>query len=271
MRIQRRLRSTGLALAASASLVVGGVCALAPDAAAAGDTRDGPTVTIGDGSAHSYVTVGGDGTPTATGIRMTAAALDGLTSAADVPMQVFRLALPQDAPETVFDHLTVDWNPHGHEPAGVFTKPHFDMHFYMIDSAAVGEITPMRLDFIPRASNVPPARYMPAGYAPAPGPAVLNTVPDMGMHWFDSTDRIGPGFDFQQVLIAGSWDGAYTFMEPMMTRDWMLTRQSVEQQIRQPEAYAKSGYYPTTYSARFDESSNEYVVEFGGMVLRAAS
>ncbi|MGW0043941.1 DUF5602 domain-containing protein [Rhodococcus sp. NPDC003348] len=271
MRIRPRFRSAGVALAACATLAVGSACASDPAEAATGDTLNGPVVNVGNGSAHSYVTVGADGTPAATGIRMTPAALDGLTTAADVPMQTFQLALPQGAPATVFDHLTLDWNPHGHEPAGVFTKPHFDMHFYMIDAAAVGEITPMRVDFVPRASNVPPAQYMPTGYMAPPGIPAMNTVPDMGLHWFDGAAGIAPGFDFRQVLIAGSWDGAYTFLEPMMTREWMLTKQSVDEQVKQPAAYAKSGWYPTTYTVRFDEPANEYVIELGGMTMRQAS
>lgn len=271
MRSQPRLRSTGLALVACMSLAVGSACASDPADAATGATLDGPTVGVGNGTAHSYVTVDADGAPAATGIRMTATALDGLTTAADVPMQVFDLALPQGAPTTVFDHLTVDWNPHGHEPSGVFTEPHFDMHFYMINSAAVGEITPMRLDFVPRASNLPPAQYMPTGYAPPPGPAVMNTVTDMGLHWTDGAAGIAPGFDFTQLLIAGSWDGAHTFLEPMMTREWMLTKRSVDQSVNQPQAYAEAGYYPTTYSVRYDESSDEYVIELGGMTMRQAS
>ncbi|GAA4487353.1 DUF5602 domain-containing protein [Rhodococcus olei] len=268
MRSLRYVRSAGFALTTCAALAL--TSAGPGGSAAATATVDGPTVNVGNGTAHSYVTVNADGTPNATGIRMTAAALDGLTDAPDVQMQGFPLALPQHAPATVFDHLTLDWNPHGHGPAGEYTEPHFDMHFYMIDAAAVGEITPMRIDFVPRASNLPPAGHMPSGYVPDPGPAVLNTAPDMGLHWDDTTAGIHPGFDFEQVLRAGSWDGSYIFLEPMMTRDWMLTKQSVDQPVSQPQVYARSGYYPTTYSVRHDEASNEYVVELGGMTLRQA-
>ncbi len=267
----RSLRnSAGRIFLTCATLV--GTLAGAGGAAATTSTYDGPTVKVGNGIAYAYVTAEADGTPRATGIRMSANALDGLTDAPDVAMQQFRLALPQDAPATVFDHLTVDWNPHGHGPSGVFTKPHFDMHFYTIDVAAVGQITPMRLDFLPRASNVPAARYMPAGYAPMGEPAVLNTVPEMGLHWLDQANGVGaPGYDFQQTLLAGSWDGAPTFLEPMMARDWMLTRQDVELPISQPQAYARTGYQPTRYSVRYEEATAEYVIELGGMTMRQAS
>lgn len=250
---------------AAPTLAALAITTLATPASATDTTLDGPTVPIGAGTAHSYVSVDTDGDPTATGLRLTASALDGLSPNS---MQVFTLDLPQAAPATVFDHLTVDWNPHGHGP-GAFTRPHFDMHFYMIDEAAVGEITPMRLDFLPRASNLPPAQAMPTGYEPPPGPAALNTVQDMGLHWTPVADAANaPGYEFHHIVQAGSWDGDYIFLEPMMTRDWLLEKHTVEEPVAQPEIYTRPGFHPTTYRATYDASTDEYVVEFGGMTPR---
>ena len=48
--------------------------------------------------------------------------------------------LPPDvAAATGFDHLGVNWEPHGHPP-GAFLTPHFDFHFYTIDPGRVGSI-----------------------------------------------------------------------------------------------------------------------------------
>jgi hypothetical protein len=44
----------------------------------------------------------------------------------------FTLALPKEAAPTAYNHIGIDWNPQGHEPQGIYDKPHFDFHFYMI-------------------------------------------------------------------------------------------------------------------------------------------
>ena len=180
--------------------------------------------------------------------------------------------LPEQAYSTVFDHLMLNGNSHGHEPAVLFGKPHFDMHFYMVDSAAVAKIDPSSPDFATRAAHLPDAKYVPAGYVTPPGPAAENTVPAMGLHWVDTADGLVPGkYDFKQILINGSRDGTYTFIEPMMTREWMLTKQAIQENIKQPQAYQRSGYFPTTYSVRYDDQAKEYSISLGGMMMRQAS
>ncbi|CRK54435.1 conserved exported hypothetical protein [Rhodococcus sp. RD6.2] len=272
MRIHRRTRTTATALAISSCALLAGACSETSDASPADNLLTGQSVPVGDGSGHTYVTLTDDGTPDAVGIRLSATALDGLPHDMNAPMQVFQLDLPPDAPPTVFDTVTVDWNPHGHEPQGVFTAPHFDMHFFMQDRAEIAAITPTRPEFAIQASTLPPGQYMPADYIPPPGPPALQTVPNMGLHWTDATEGVGtPDFVFDQILVAGSWDGAFTFLEPMMTREWMLTKQSVDETVKQPAAYAESGYYPTTYTVNYDDTTDEYVVELGGMTMREAS
>jgi hypothetical protein len=94
----------------------------------------------------------------------------------------------------------------------------------------------------------------------------------MGLHWVDTTDGLVPGkYDFTQILINGSWDGTYTFIEPMMKREWMLTKQTVQKNIKQPQAYQRSGCFPTTYSVRYDDQAKEYSISLGGMTMRHAS
>ncbi|MGH3844451.1 MAG: DUF5602 domain-containing protein [Pseudonocardiaceae bacterium] len=211
----------------------------------------GPAQGIGNGTAKVYTTLDNAGNPIEVGIRMSAAALDGLPKEDAVPPQMLMLTFPHQAATTVFDHVTLNWNSHGHAPVELFGKPHFDMHFYMIDMTAVAAINPSSPDFATRAAHLPDPKYVPLSYVLPPGPPVENTVPAMGLHWVDTTDGLQPGkFDFTQILINGSWDGTYSFIEPMMTRDWMLTKQAVQKGIKQPQAYQRSGYFPTTYSVR---------------------
>jgi hypothetical protein len=232
----------------------------------------GPSQSIGNGTAKTYATLDNSGNPMEVGIRLSAASLDGLPEEDAVPPRMLMLDFPDQASATVFDHVMFNWNSHGHEPAVLFGKPHFDFHFYMVDMATVAEIDPSRPDFVTRAANVPDPKYVPLDYVTPPGTPVENTVPAMGLHWVDTTDGLEPGkYNFTQTVINGSWDGTYTFIEPMMTREWMLTKQTIQEDIKQPKVYQKSGYFPTTYSVRYDDEAKEYSISLGGMTMRHAS
>lgn len=271
MRFHGMLRNTGLALALCATLAFQTGCSddttTEPDDSG---TFYGPQQNVGNGTAKAYVMLDKDGNPTEIGLRMSETALDGLPDTLDTPSQMFMLALPDQASATVFNHVMLDWNHHGHEPEILFGKPHFDMHFYMVDMAEVQAINPNNTDFGTKAMNLPEQKYVPQDYATPPGSLTENTVPFMGLHWTDSTATPAPGL-FTEVFIYGSWDGEFTFMEPMMTREWMLTKETVQENIKLPQAYKKSGYYPTTYSVRFDDTAKEYIITLGGMTMRQAS
>ncbi|MDQ3901114.1 MAG: DUF5602 domain-containing protein [Actinomycetota bacterium] len=232
----------------------------------------GPPQSIGSGTAKAYVTLDNAGNPTEVGIRMSAASLDGLPQEDAVPPHMLILDFPRQASATPFNHVMLNWNSHGHEPVELFGRPHFDMHFYMIDPAAVAQIDPTKPDFATRAAHLPDQKYVPQDYVTPPGSPTENTVPAMGLHWLDSKAGFVPGkYDFKQTVINGSWDGTYTFIEPMMTREWMLTKQAVQEKIAQPQAYQKNAYFPTTYSVHYDDQEKEYAISLGGMTMRNAS
>lgn len=179
------------------------------------------------------------------------------------------LELPDAAATTPFQYVTFDWNPHGHEPPGVFDKPHFDLHFYFLDEDEVAAISPEDPDFGAKAANLPAETHMPSGFTTAPGPPEEQGVPMMGVHWLNTEDGILDGpFDFTEVMIMGSWDGEWTFIEPMMTTEWLRGKPTVNEDLAQPEVYPADAYYPTTYSVEFEEDTGEYVVTLGGMVER---
>jgi hypothetical protein len=227
---------------------------------------------MGNGSVKTYVTLNSAGNPADIGIRMSGASLDGLPDKDAVPPKMAMLNLPEQAASTVFDHVMLNWNSHGHEPVGLFDKPHFDFHFYMTDMASVMAIDPTSKDFATRAAHFPEAKYVPRDYVPQPGPPAHTAVPAMGLHWIDTPQSLVPHkYNFQHVLLNGSWDGRYTFIEPMITKAWLLTKSSVQEKIKQPQAYQRSGYFPTTYNVHYDATSDEYVISLGGMIMHQAS
>ena len=225
---------------------------------------------IGDGSAKLYVTLDDNGDPMEIGIRITESALQGLPTE-DPPISLW-FDVPTEGNAMVIDHVSLDWNPHGHEPETIFTEPHFDMHFYMMTEAERLAIDPNDINFSQKQENLPPAEYIPTDYVvPGPPGASPEATPAMGVHLVDSKDAsIMPG-GFTEVLIYGAWDGELTFIEPMMTKAWLDGKPTLQETLKLPQKYQQNGFYPTTYNVSFDAATNEYVITLGGMVERQAS
>src|SRR5215212_1824589 len=62
------------------------------------------------------------------------------------------LTVPQDA-GTPFKSIMINWNSSGHEPDGVYDKPHFDFHFYTVGQTEVMNFT----DAVKMDQNLPNA------------------------------------------------------------------------------------------------------------------
>jgi Domain of unknown function (DUF5602) len=274
----RLARGVRLAVAVGTAVTVACSCSSGSAPAPASVTTSsgtsfGPSQPLGNGTVKTYVTLDDAGHPTEVGLRLTATALDGLpqdTGLADVVM----LAFPDQAAQTAFNHVMLNWNPQGHDPVALFGKPHFDFHFDMVDMPTMQKITPDDPQFAVKAEHLAEPRYVPAGYVLPPEPSlVAQVVPGMGLHLVDSQDAtLVPGkYDFQQVIINGEWDGRYTFVEPMITREWLLSGPTLQGNLKQPQAYQKTAYYPTGYSVHVDEQTKDYVIALTGLTPRQAS
>ena len=277
MRVGRPLRDAVLtaAVTCSALSVLTGCRAESarsdtPVPASASDMVVGPSQGLGNGNARTYVTLDGDGRPTEVGVRLSSTALEGLPQSGTMLM----LDLPDQAATTAFDHVMLNWNPQGHDPVELFGKPHFDVHFDMVDMATMHAIDPDDPDYAAKAEHLPEAKYVPQDYAVAPDvPVAAQAVPGMGVHWFDASDAsLVPGtYDFQHILLNGSWDGRHTFYEPMVTTEFLMSGPDMEQPLKQPQAFQKTAYYPTTYAIDVDEQTGDHVVSLGDMTARTAS
>jgi hypothetical protein len=143
------------------------------------------------------------------------------------------------ASSTIFNHVGLGWNPHGHEPEPIYGLPHFDFHFYEISSETVAAIPPYEVDSS-KFKNWPAPDYFPPTYF-NPGGGVTQ----MGCHWVDFTSPELNGQAFTQTFIYGSYDGKVTFYEPMITEAFIKANPSFERAIPQPTKFQKTGYYPT--------------------------
>lgn len=256
--------------------------------------RYGERVRLGNGEARSYITLDAAGRPAEVGIALTEAALEGLPDAgvghympepapgahgAHESPHIYLLDLPAQT-GVPFRFVELNWNPAGHEPAGVYEGvPHFDFHFYTIAEAARETIVPTDPGYADKANRLPSEEYVPdfnvALGPPGAAPAQI-AVPMMGVHWSDvrspelqgllgNPDAFEP---FSRTFIHGSWDGAWIFWEPMITRTHLLAKKTVTDPavrdeiipIPTPARYQTPGYYPAAYRITWDPASREYRV-----------
>jgi hypothetical protein len=212
----------------------------------------GAQTKVFNGSAQTWIKTDKSGAPEQMGITLDAAALNSLPTGEDAEEQDFPLALHPKAKEaTLFDFVLMEWNPHGHEPAGIYDKPHFDFHFYMVPEAEVDATTDMSI-----ITKPVPAVYVPANYVAGP------PVPKMGLHWLDVTSsEFQPGGTFTQTFIFGSNDGKMTFYEPMITKAFIDATTQFERSIPQSAKVQKSGYYPTKLLVVKEGASTSIVLD----------
>lgn len=237
-------------------LLVIGVLIGSHNAVATGTTSTfGESVPLGDGVVQSFVRVDDQGNPLTVGVAFTKAALSGLPDE-EFPVEVL-LKLPEDAAVQPFEHITVDWNAHGHEPPGVYDVPHFDVHFYFMPVADRKKIPP---DAEAQFAKAPPEGAVPADYQAIPG-----GVPQMGAHWVDVTSPEFNGKPFTATFIYGSYDGAVTFYEPMFAKSFLENTQTFTADIKQPTVFQKKGYYPTAYSVTYDRDTETYFIALDGL------
>jgi hypothetical protein len=211
-----------------------------PAQAQAPRVMEGPRAPLGNGTAFAWVALNAQGAPASIGVSVSDEALAGLPA----EMQAVTLELPAAARQAGYDHVGLDWNPHGHEPPGVYDTPHFDFHFYRISVAERDRIDPSDPEFDVKLARAPAQGFMPPGYVQAPG-----GVPRMGAHWVQANAPEFTGGRFERTLVLGSDDGQFIFVEPMVTREFLLSRTEVTLPVQTPER--SPVWWPQSYEISF--------------------
>jgi hypothetical protein len=212
----------------------------------------GQTAVVGTGTSRSFVTYR-NGIPTSLGVVLSRHALDSLPAT----MTDYDMNLPS-VPGVPFTHISLDWEPNGHPPVGIYTVPHFDVHFYLLTPAERAAITPTS-DFAAGAA-VPAANLIPTGYQ-----FDGQVVPFMGVHAEDVTSKEFNGQPFDHTFIYGYYKGHQAFVEPMITRAFLLQNGTNTFPVRQPAAFDRTGYYPTAYTVKYDAASGETTVSLDNL------
>jgi len=245
-------RSTLIFAVAALGLAVGYAACSDSTAPQALTELDGPSVSIGNGSAHAVVMKRGS-TVQSIGIQLTDDALTNLPST--MPGTEWALALPAGTGVAPWDHIAIDWNPQGHPPPMVYTVPHFDFHFYMISPAAQAAIAGGQ-----DATPVP-AKYVPQDYA-----SQVESVPMMGVHWADTLAAEYHGQPFDHTFIYGFSQGKMVFVEPMVTQAFLQGSADFSGHVKQPASFQAPGTYPTAYSVKHDAAHHTVTISLDSLV-----
>lgn len=168
--------------------------------------------------------------------------------------------LPPDvAAATGFDHLGVNWEPHGHPPS-LFLTPHFDFHFYTIDPDRVGSIACADLS---KPAELPNGYTLPDMDIPGLGMLTGLCVPNMGMHAMveDELDDTEP---FDASMILGYYQTGLIVLEPMIAQATLLEAKSFAMDVPAVSHPDAPAMWPTTIEASYDEASRTYRFIFAG-------
>jgi len=271
-------------------------CSAGSSTTATGGAVSGAVTRIGAATVTTYAEFDASNAPTAIGLRYSANFFDELPTGTSDQHNCFdrngdgTTAMPDECnmwyeyvvplPSAVasrddipFKWALVNWNPVGHIPPGVYDVPHFDMHFYIAPIEDVFSIEPgpcgpefVRCDQFAIATRPVPPNYVAPDYQD-----VQAVAPSMGNHLIDVTGPEFQGEPFTRSWIYGVYDGAVTYYEEMVTREFLLSHPNRCFPIKTTPEVAVAGYYPSTSCLRFDEATGDYTVSMEGFSRRDAS
>ena len=176
------------------------------------------------------------------------------------PRSLGDVALPPEiAAATGFDHLGVNWEPHGHPPA-LFLTPHFDFHFYTIAPERVAQID---CADVRKPTAIPVTYTLPDEEIPGLGTLVGLCVPNMGMHAMlrAELDDTEP---FNASMILGYYRQNFIFLEPMIAQAKLLEARSFTMEVPAVTNPGANVKWPARFEATYDESAGAYRFVFSG-------
>jgi hypothetical protein len=168
---------------------------------------------------------------------------------------VVRLA-PAVEEQTGFQFANIYWEAGGHPP-GAYMVPHFDFHFYFVPE---GKVQAIDCKDASKPSALPAGYTLPDVNVPQLGELVGLCVPAMGMHAVPDADLKAKA-PWEASLLVGYYKGQPMFIEPMVTRAFLLQKRSFSLTI--PEiAQMPHVRYPKRFRAVYVPKSNTYDFTF---------
>jgi hypothetical protein len=115
----------------------------------------------------------------------------------------------------------------------------------------------------PAMNRVPDSSLLPPRYIGEEG-----GVSGMGKHWVDVASPELSGAPFKTTFVYGTYDAKVIFHEPMINREYLLTKPDTLMNIGKPAKVALSSHYPTQYRIRYDGAAKKYFITLTGFEHR---
>lgn len=249
-----------------------------------------------DGGVWTYATTDESGELSSLGVHIDSAALDAFgESPVDTHLHFPEETEAGDELDThQFTFLGLDYTPEGHPPPEVYTVPHLDVHFYMVDEEEVhdisgGPLADAPFPFIGLADYEIPDAQFPEGYqfdvqrfiVERMGEHLLDpSSPEFHDEEFTHTHVYGahdPSIDFEHPdrfetvelqgecvdlpVYEGDGEGQIHFYEPMVTTDFLRNEldDEVVVDVATPDEFVEEDDYPTAYVLKPDGDGGAYV------------
>ncbi|WP_394847038.1 hypothetical protein LZC95_06165 [Pendulispora brunnea] len=167
--------------------------------------------------------------------------------------------------------MMFNWQGHGHAPEGVFSVPHFDLHYFIMDYVERNYMRTGPCDqFIPcpewaKAAKDIPIEFWPPGYLNAKG-----IQGRMGNHMINKNSPEWQGKGLAQAFAYGLYDGHISFWEPVTSVDWLKGNPNeCKPVIQQPNVEIR-GWYAKTYCSRHRPDRHDYLMSLEDFAFREA-
>ncbi len=218
-------------------------------------TTVGEYKAYGSDSIRSWVVTDANGKPTSLGITFKATLLADLPANDTMMMLMFPEQMGMSSMMAMpFDHVEIDWAPHGDPSPSVYNVAHLDCHFFTIAENSMMNIM-----------AGPDSVALGSQYIPKDCRADGDAEASMGVHWVDSTAPEYHGMGFTHAYNYGFYHGGMTFIESTCAMSFLSTKANYTGAIKQPGAFASTGYYPTKYTISYNAATNEYTYSLDGL------
>ena len=220
-------------------------------------TYYGQSMPFGGDSIRSWFKTDVNGTIASIGVSFKQSAFAALETQPD---SMFTMMLPKGINTSSswgIDHIEVDWSSKGDPLPSVYKIPHFDVHFFAIDT-----MTQMGI----AGGKDPLTANMSSNYLPPDYKLDMFSEAGMGVYSYDTTGKEYHALDFDHTLVYGYSLGKMYFIEPMIAKAYLDYPTNFSADIKQPQAFKYPGSYPTKYYIRYDSNINEFQISIDNFV-----